>query len=204
MKIIAIGRNYINHAKELNNPLPEKPIFFIKPETSLLRNNQSFYYPDFSSNIHYEVEMVVKISKVGKNIDRKFANRYYEEIGIGIDFTARDLQDECKKKGLPWEIAKGFDFSAPLGNSFINKTNFDDIQNINFSLQKNENVVQIGNTKNMIFPIDVLIEYVSRFMTLKIGDLIFTGTPEGVGPINIGDRLIAKIENQIMLDFEIK
>lgn len=204
MKIIAIGRNYINHAKELNNPVPEKPVIFMKPDSALLRNNDPFYYPDFSKNIHYEVELVVRICKVGKHIEKRYANRYYEEIGIGIDFTARDLQDDFKKKGLPWEIAKGFDFSAPLSNNFVPKSNFADVQNINFSLQKNGEIVQIGNSANMIFSIDDIIEYVSKFFTLKIGDLIFTGTPEGVGPVQIGDRLTAKIENEILLDFEIK
>jgi len=204
MKIIAIGRNYINHAKELNNPVPEKPVFFTKPDTALLRNNQPFYYPDFSKNIHYEVELVVKICKVGKHIEKRFANRYYNEIGIGIDFTARDLQDDCKKKGLPWEIAKAFDFSAPVGNTFLPVTQFENVQDINFSLEINNQIVQIGNSKNMIFSIDEIIEYVSKFMTLKIGDLIFTGTPEGVGPVKIEDRLISRIENQILLDFEIK
>jgi len=204
MKIIAIGRNYINHAKELNNAVPESPVFFLKPDTAILRNNDPFYYPDFSKNIHYEVELVYRINKVGKHIEKQFANRYYEEIGIGIDFTARDLQDECKKKGLPWEIAKGFDYSAPLSNNFISISKFEDTNNINFSLQINDKIVQNGNSKNMIFPIDEIIEYVSKFMTLKIGDLIFTGTPEGVGPVKIGDRLTAKIENEILLDFEIK
>lgn len=204
MKIIAIGRNYIDHAKELNNPVPEKPVFFCKPDSAILRNNDPFYYPDFSKNIHYEVELVFKISKVGKHIEKQFAHRYYNEIGIGIDFTARDLQDECKKKGLPWEIAKGFDYSAPLSNNFINKSKFENVQDINFSLQKNGEIVQLGNSKNMIFSIDAIIEYVSKFMTLKIGDLIFTGTPEGVGPVQIGDRLTAKIEDEVLLDFEIK
>ena len=203
MKIIAIGRNYIEHAKELNNPVPKEPMFFAKPDTAILRNNAVFYYPDFSKNIHYEAEIVLKISKVGKNIEQKFANRYYDELGIGIDFTARDLQDICKAKGKPWEIAKAFDGSAPLG-TFLHKSKFEQMGNINFSLDINDQRVQTGNTKDMIFSFDELIAYVSRFFTLKIGDLIFTGTPAGVGAINVGDRLKASIEDELLLDFEVK
>ncbi len=203
MKIIAIGRNYIEHAKELNNPVPKEPMFFTKPDTAILRNNAAFYYPDFSKNIHYEAEIVLRISKVGKNIEEKFANRYYDQLGIGIDFTARDLQDICKAKGKPWEIAKAFDGSAPLG-TFLSKSKFDKMDDINFSLDINDQRVQTGNTKDMIFSFDELIAYVSKFFTLKIGDFIFTGTPAGVGAINVGDRLKASIEGELLLDFEIK
>ncbi len=203
MKILAIGRNYIDHAKELNNPVPKKPVIFSKPETSLLKNNNPFYYPDFTKDLHYEAEIVVKINKLGKNISEKFANRYYNEIGIGIDFTARDLQSELKQKGLPWDLAKGFDNSAPISN-FINISDIKDISKLSFSLDINNKTVQEGNTKDMIFSIDKIIAFVSQYFTLKIGDLIFTGTPKGVGPINIGDKLIAKIEGKEMLNFEIK
>ncbi|MDY6800101.1 MAG: fumarylacetoacetate hydrolase family protein [Bacteroidota bacterium] len=203
MKIIAIGRNYIDHAKELNNPLPKEPIFFMMPETALLRKNQPFFYPDFSSDIHYEVEIVIKINRLGKNIAPEFAHRYYSEIGLGIDFTARDLQKKCKEQGLPWEIAKSFDGAAPISH-FLQLEKFGDVNNINFWLDLNGNIVQKGNTKDMIFPVNQLIAYVSKFSTLKIGDLLFTGTPAGVGPVKIGDRLKAYIENEKMLDFVIK
>ncbi len=202
MKIICIGRNYIEHAKELNNKVPEKPMFFLKPETSLLLKNRPFYYPDFSKDIHYETEIVIKINKLGKHIDEKFAHRYYSEIGLGIDFTARDLQQNCKKNGHPWEIAKAFEHSAPLSETFINKTELPD--NINFKLELNGNTVQNGNTKNMIFSVDKIISYISQFFTLKIGDLIFTGTPAGVGAVKIGDNLKGYIEDKLMFDFEVK
>jgi 2-keto-4-pentenoate hydratase/2-oxohepta-3-ene-1,7-dioic acid hydratase in catechol pathway len=203
MKIICIGRNYIEHAKELNNPLPSKPMFFMKPESALLQKNQPFFYPEFSNNIHYETEIVLKIKKVGKHIQEKFAHTYFDEIGIGIDLTARDIQDICKAKGHPWEIAKAFDGSAPLGK-FINKNDFKDINNFNFSLKVNGELKQKGNTKNMIFSFDKIIAYVSQFVTLKIGDLIFTGTPEGVGPIKLEDHFEAFIEGKKILDFKIK
>ncbi len=203
MKIIAIGRNYIEHAKELNNPVPKEPMFFMKPETALIRNNKPFFYPDFSKNVHYEAEIVVKICRLGKNIETRFAHRYYDELALGIDFTARDLQAECKEKGKPWEKAKAFDGSAPISD-FVNKAQFADIQNINFSLDLNGKQVQAGNTKDMIFSIDQLISYVSKFVTLKIGDLLFTGTPSGVGQVKINDRLIGKIEDKIVLDFLVK
>ncbi|MCD4679727.1 MAG: fumarylacetoacetate hydrolase family protein [Bacteroidales bacterium] len=203
MKIICIGRNYVDHAKELNNPLPEKPVFFFKPETSLVRRNRPFFYPDFSEEIHYETELVLKISKLGKNIQEKFAATYYDEIGIGIDFTARDIQRDCKKKGLPWEIAKAFDNSSPIG-IFIPVTEFKDTKNINFHLQLNDKVVQNGNSGDMIFSFEAIIAYVSRFITLKNGDLIYTGTPAGVGPVKIGDKLEAYIEDKKLLSFFIK
>lgn len=203
MKIIAIGRNYIEHAKELNNPVPEVPMYFMKPETSIVRNNKPFFYPDFSNDVHYETEIVVKISRLGKNIETRFANRYYDEIGLGIDFTARDLQQKCKEKGQPWEIAKAFDGAAPI-SEFVSKTKYTDLSNLNFSLELNNTTVQAGNTKNMIFDIDSLISYVSKFVTLKIGDLLFTGTPSGVGAVKKGDHLLGKIENEVFLDFYVK
>jgi len=203
MKIIAIGRNYTDHAKELNNPVPKEPIFFLMPDTALLRNNQPFFYPDFSTDIHFEVEIVVKFDRLGKNIAQKFASRYYHEIGIGIDFTARDLQKKCKEKGLPWEISKSFDGAAPI-SKFVSLDQFDNINNINFRLEINGQVVQQANTSEMIFNIDELISHVSKYMMIKIGDLLYTGTPAGVGPVKIGDRLTAYIENEKMLDFIIK
>ncbi len=203
MKIIAIGRNYIDHAKELKNPVPTEPVVFLMPETALIRKNQAFFYPSFSKDVHYEVELVVKINRLGKNIAEKFAHRYYDEIGIGIDFTARDVQTELKKKGLPWEKAKAFDGAAPLGE-FVNKQQLKDVNNIDFSLSKNNEIVQQGNSKDMIFSIDAIIAYVSKYFTLKIGDLIFTGTPAGVGPVAIGDHLSAKIGEDELLKVFIK
>ncbi len=203
MKIIAIGRNYVDHAKELNNAVPTKPVFFMKPETALLQKNRPFYYPDFSNDIHYEAEIVVKINKIGRYIEEEFAHRYYDEIGIGIDFTARDLQQKQKEKGLPWEVAKAFDHSAPIG-SFVNLSNYTNIQDIHFSLDINGERVQNGHTKDMLFSVDKIIAYISQFVSLKIGDLIFTGTPAGVGKIKIGDVLEASIEEQNLLKFEIK
>lgn len=203
MKIICIGRNYIEHAHELNNPVPETPVFFLKPDTSIIKNNRPFYYPDFSKDIQYETELVVKINRLGKTIAQKFAHRYYDEIGLGIDFTARDLQSRCKEKGLPWEIAKAFEGSAPI-SKFVNKDRFTNVQQINFRLDLNGETVQSGNTKDMIFSVDRIIEYVSRFFTLRTGDLIFTGTPAGVGPVKINDRLQAYLEDELMLDFLIK
>ena len=203
MKIIAIGRNYINHAKELNNPIPDTPIFFMKPESCIVQHNRPFFYPDFSSDIQYEVELVIKINRLGKNISEKFAHRYYNEIALGIDFTARDLQNKAKEKGLPWEIAKAFDGAAPI-SEFIPKNDFNDINNLIFSLNLNNTIVQSGNSKDMIFSIDKIIAYISKFLTLKIGDLIFTGTPEGVGSVSINDRLEGYIEDKKMLDFYVK
>jgi len=203
MKIICIGRNYIDHAKELNNPVPEKPVFFMKPDTALLLKHNPFFYPDFSNNVHYETELVVKIDRNGRNIEERFAHKYYSEIGIGIDFTARDLQAEAKKKGLPWEIAKAFDQSAPLGN-FLPKSRFDDLNNINFSLKINGELRQQGNSQDMIFTFDAIIAYVSQFVTLRTGDLIFTGTPKGVGPTKIDDHFEAFIEEEKLLEFNVK
>ncbi len=204
MKIICIGRNYAKHAKELNNPLPQEPVFFLKPDTALLPKKQPFFIPNFSNDIHYEAEVVVKINRVGKNIQEKFASKYYEEIGLGIDFTARDLQQACKKEGLPWEKAKAFDSSAPVGQKFIPIAQIADLNSLNFSLMINGEERQVGNTGDMIFSIDAIIAYISQFITLKIGDLIFTGTPEGVGPIKINDHLEGFIEQEKVLDLKIK
>ncbi len=203
MKIICIGRNYIAHAKELKNPVPEKPVFFLKPDTALLRSGKPFFYPDFTKELHYETELVLKVCKNGRHIAEDFAHKYYDQIGIGIDFTARDLQGECKRKGLPWEIAKAFDHSAPIGQ-FIGTDSLPDRNNIRFSLKINGETRQEGNSKDMIFSFDRIISYVSRFITLRIGDYIFTGTPEGVGPVQTGDRFEAFIEGKIMLEFEVK
>ncbi len=202
MKIICIGRNYAEHAKEMKSELPKEPVFFFKPDVAILRGNR-FYIPEFSNEIHYEVELVVKINKVGKYIDEKFAHTYYNEIGLGIDFTARDIQRECKAKGLPWEKAKAFENSAVLSKEFIPKLELD-LNNINFSLQLNQDTVQQGNSSQMIFTIDQIIAYISKFVTLKIGDLIYTGTPSGVGAVKIGDKLDGYIGEQKMFNIEIR
>lgn len=187
MKIICIGRNYVDHAKELDNPVPKKPMIFMKPASALLVNNKPFYYPEFTKNLHYEVELVIKIGKNGRYVQPEFASEYISEIGLGIDFTARDLQDECKAKGHPWEIAKGFDNSAVISSFIdIDKVNR---QAIEFELLKNGEKVQHGNSKDMIFPFEDIIVYVSQFFKLQMGDLIYTGTPAGVGAVKIGDRL---------------
>ncbi len=188
MKIICIGRNYADHAKEMNSNVPEVPMFFMKADISLLRPGTPFFYPSFSNDIHYECEVVVKIDRVGKNIAERFAHKYYSEIGLGIDFTARDLQAECKKKGHPWEIAKSFEGSAAICKEFISVEGID-VNKLSFSMTQNGKTVQEGSTDSMIFSIDQLISYISKFMTLKKGDLIYTGTPAGVGPIAIGDEL---------------
>lgn len=203
MKIIAIGRNYAEHIEELKNERPSAPVVFLKPDTAILKNNAPFYHPDFSENIHHEVELVLKVSKEGKHIQKKFAPRYFDEIGIGIDFTARDLQDKCKAKGLPWEIAKAFNGSAPVGE-FLPVSEFKNFADINFHLHINGELRQKGNTSMMLFDFSVIIEYVSQFFTLKKGDLIFTGTPAGVSKVSVGDRLEAFIEDQKLLDFEVK
>jgi len=203
MKIICIGRNYIDHAKELNNPVPSKPIFFMKPDSALVIRNRPFFYPDFSSNVHHELEVVIKINRLGRSIEKKYASRYFSEIGLGIDFTARDMQDECRKNGLPWEISKGFDYSAPV-SKFLSVENFTDVHNLDFHLDINGNRVQTGNTSDMIFSFEDIISYVSKFVTLKTGDLIYTGTPAGVGSVKVGDRLTAYIGDIKMLDFPVK
>lgn len=203
MKILCIGRNYEEHAKELKNPLPAEPVIFSKPDTALLRNNDPFFIPDFAESFHHEVEIVVRINRLGKNIEEQFANRYYDEIGLGIDFTARDLQDKLKSKGLPWEKCKAFDSSAVISN-FVSKEKFQDLNNLNFHLDINGETRQKGNTRDMIFNIDQLISHVSKYFTLKIGDFIYTGTPSGVGPVKIGDRLQGYIEEENFFDFQVK
>ena len=203
MKIICIGRNYLDHAKELGNKIPKSPLFFLKPDTAIQPKGHPFFIPDFSNNIHFEVELVVKISKNGKNIDEKFAHKYYDEIGIGIDFTARDIQEDCKKNGLPWEKAKGFDGSAQISNEFINKKSLK-LEDINFSLNLNNSLMQKGNSKNMIFSFDQIISYISKYYTLRAGDLIYTGTPSGVGKVEIGDNLSCFINGRKMLKVNIK
>lgn len=201
MKVIAVGRNYIEHAKELNNPVPSKPVIFLKPDTAVLKNNRDFYYPEFSKDIHYEVELVVQICKEGKHVDEKFASNYYDKIGLGIDFTARDIQNQHKEKGLPWELAKAFDHSAPISNLFP-KEKYS--KNIHFSLEVNKVKVQEGNTADMIFSVEKLISFISQYITLRKGDLLFTGTPAGVGPITIGDHLQGYLEGERVLDFHIR
>ena len=203
MKIICIGRNYIDHAKELNNTVPDEPVFFMKPETALLRNNEPFYLPDFSDEIQYEIELVVKINKVGKHIAKEFAQRYYDEIGLGIDFTARDVQRILKEKGLPWEKAKAFDYSAVISSSFVKKNEIN-LNKIDFSLVLDKEEVQHGNSGNMIFDFDSVISYISKFVTLKIGDLIFTGTPSGVGKVVEGNNLQGFLNSLQMFDFDVK
>ncbi len=203
MKILCIGRNYAEHIAELHNERPSEPVLFMKPDTALLRENEAFYYPEFSKEIHHEVELVLKINKMGKNIEAKFAHKYYDEIGIGIDFTARDVQNKLKAKGLPWEKAKAFNGSAPI-SGFVPKTKFQDLQNLNFHLAINGETKQQGNTSMMLWNFDEIIAEVSKYFTLKTGDLIFTGTPAGVGEVKIGDVLSAYIEQEKFLEFEIK
>ncbi|HWV72590.1 MAG TPA: fumarylacetoacetate hydrolase family protein [Pseudosphingobacterium sp.] len=203
MKIIAIGRNYAAHAQELYNPIPENPVIFLKPDTAILKDNKDFYHPDFSEDIHHEIEIVLRVCKEGKHVNPKFASSYYDAVGLGIDFTARDIQSQHKQKGLPWELAKAFDHSAPISN-FIAKNEFPNLYNIDFSLKKNQQIVQQGNTKNILFSFESIITFVSRYITLRKGDLIFTGTPEGVGPVSIGDHLEGFIEDKKLLDFKIK
>jgi len=204
MRIFAIGRNYVEHIQELNNERPDEPVIFSKPDTALLRNNDPFYYPPFSNDIHHEVELVMRICKEGKNIEEKFASKYFDAIGIGIDFTARDLQQKAKEKGLPWDIAKGFNSSAPLGEKFIPVSQFKNLKDINFSLEVDGALKQKGNTSLMLFSFEYIISYLSKFFTLKTGDLIFTVTPKGVGPVAIGNKLSAKIEDEKLLEFEVR
>jgi 2-keto-4-pentenoate hydratase/2-oxohepta-3-ene-1,7-dioic acid hydratase in catechol pathway len=204
MRIFAIGRNYVEHIEELKNEKPSDPVIFTKPDTALLKNNSPFYYPDFSQDVHHEVELVLRICREGKNIEEKFAHKYYDAIGVGIDFTARDLQQKLKEKGLPWDIAKGFNGSAPISDKFIPVANFKDVKNINFSLQVDGEFKQRGNTSLMLFNFDYIILYLSRFFTLKTGDLIFTGTPKGVSPVKVGNVLSAYIEDEKLLEFEVK
>ncbi len=204
MKIIAVGRNYAEHAKELNNPVPTtKPVIFMKPDTALLKDNKPFYHPDFSDDIHHELEIVLKICKEGKHISEKFAANYFDEIALGIDFTARDIQQKHKEKGLPWELAKGFDGSAPISN-FLAKADFADLYNLSFKLDVNGQTRQNGNTKDLLFSFEFIIAFVSKYITLKKGDLIYTGTPAGVAKVNIGDRLEGYLEDKKLLDFYVK
>lgn len=200
MKLICIGRNYSEHAKELGNEIPEKPVIFMKPDTAVLKGND-FYIPEFSNDVHYELEVILKISKGGKYIQKENAHKHYDEIGLGIDFTARDLQSELKSKGLPWELAKGFDGSAVI-SSFFNKNDYN-LENLNFSLLKNKEKVQNGNTKNMMFSFDDIIAFVSQYFTLRVGDIIFTGTPEGVGKVNENDILEGYLEERKVLDLRV-
>ncbi len=201
MKIFCVGRNYSEHAKELGNNVPGNPVIFLKPDTAILKNNLPFFMPDFSQNIQHEVELVIRINKLGKKIEERFAKNYYNEIGLGIDFTARDLQNDLKSKGLPWELAKAFDNSAPLGDFVsLNKLS----NPINFSLKKNGKTVQQGNASEMIFGFDKIISFISQYFTLKIGDLIYTGTPAGVSEVKIGDKLEGYIEDQLMLNCNVK
>ena len=203
MKIICIGRNYADHIKELANERPTDPVVFIKPDSAVLPKEQDFYIPDFSNDLHYEVEVLVKIKKVGKHIDPEFAHTYYDEIGLGIDFTARDLQAQLKEKGLPWEKAKGFDGAAVIGE-WRTKTTYDDLNDLEFSLKKNDKTVQVGNTGLMLWKIDELIAYVSKFFMLKKGDIIFTGTPAGVGRIQANDYLTGLLQGEELFTVNIK
>jgi acylpyruvate hydrolase len=204
MRIFAIGRNYVEHIQELNNERPDEPVVFTKPDTAILKNNAPFYLPDFSKDIHHEVELVLRVCKEGKNIEEKFAHKYYDAIGVGIDFTARDLQQKAKEKGLPWDIAKGFNGSAPISDRFIPVSELKDLKNINFSLQIDGQLKQTGNTSLMLFSFDYIIAYLSKFFTLRTGDLIFTGTPKGVAAVKAGNVLSAYIENEKLLEFEVK
>ncbi len=203
MKILCIGRNYVDHIKELNNETPDEPVIFTKPDTALLLNNKPFYFPDYTKEIHHELEIILRICKEGKSVEEKFASTYYDAIGVGIDFTARDLQQKAKAKGLPWALAKGFNGSAPI-SKFVPKEKFGDMKNINFKLELNDQPVQQGNTGLMIYSFESIIAYISKFITLKKGDIIFTGTPKGVGPVKIGDHLKGYLESDVLLDFEVK
>lgn len=203
MKIICIGLNYRQHAQEMGWELPKEPVVFLKPDSALLRNNKPFFLPDFSENIHYEVEVVIKISKLGKGIAAKYACRYYDDVTLGIDITARDIQSRNSKAGLPWELSKGFDGAAPVGR-FVPVSSIGNINDIDFSLKINEKLVQKSNTSDLIFGVDEIIEYVSRFFTLKTGDLIFTGTPAGVGQLKKNDNLVAYLGDKPLLDFMIR
>ena len=203
MKIICVGRNYTDHIKELENNKPKEPVLFLKPDSSIILNNKPFYIPDFSQNIHYELEVIIKISRIGKHIQEKFSHKYYDFIGLGIDFTARDLQSDLKSKGLPWEKSKAFDGSCFI-SKWINKSEFNDVNNLNFKLNKNGKTVQKTNSKLMLWKIDELISYISTFFTLKIGDVIFTGTPAGVGKVSIGDNLEGFIEDNKIFNLNIK
>lgn len=204
MKIICIGRNYVAHIQELNNEVPDEPVFFMKPDSSLLRNNDPFFIPDWTNDVHHEVELVLRVSRLGKGIEKRFAHRYYDAVGLGIDFTARDVQNQLKAKGLPWEKAKAFDRAAVIGNEYMPVDSFGDLKDISFRLDINGKTVQNGNSGLMIYDFDTIISYVSRFVTLKIGDLIYTGTPVGVGPVKPGDLLAGYLGEKEMFRFKIK
>lgn len=203
MKIICIGRNYTDHIAELENEKPSDPVVFLKPDTSILLKKQPFFIPDFSNDVHHEVEVLIRINRIGKYIDKKFAHKYYEEIGLGIDFTARDLQSQLKSKGLPWEKAKSFDGAAVVGN-WVSKEEFENLNDLNFHLEKNGDKVQIGNTSHMLWKIDEIIAYVSKYFTLKIGDIIFTGTPAGVSKVEANDELVGYLENKQLFSIRVK
>lgn len=203
MKVLAIGRNYADHIAELNNERPDEPVVFTKPDTAILKNNAPFYYPDYTKEIHHEVEVILKVCKEGRYVSPKFADRYYDEIGLGIDFTARDLQNKAREKGLPWDLAKGFNGSAPISN-FVPKSDFENLQDIDFSLKVNGELKQQGNTSLMLWNFNEIICYISQFITLRKGDIIFTGTPKGVGEVKIGDRLEGFIGDKEFLNFEVK
>lgn len=204
MKIICIGKNYLEHIREMEGKIPEEPIFFLKPDTALLRNNDPFYIPEWTGNLHHEVELVLRICRLGKNIEMKFAHRYYDAISLGIDFTARDVQSELMRKGLPWEKAKAFDYSAAISSKFFPLNSFPELHKIRFKLDVNNQTVQQATSELMIFGFDEIISHISKFMTLKIGDLIYTGTPAGVGPVKIGDKLEGYLEDEKMFDFRIR
>ncbi|MFD0963042.1 fumarylacetoacetate hydrolase family protein [Pseudofulvibacter geojedonensis] len=203
MKIICIGRNYTDHIAELENEKPSDPVVFLKPDTSILLKKQPFFIPDFSNDVHHEVEVLVRINRIGKYIDEKFAHKYYEEVGLGIDFTARDLQSQLKSKGLPWEKAKSFDGAAVIGN-WVSKSEFENLNDLNFHLEKNGDKVQVGNTSHMLWKIDEIIAYVSKYFTLKIGDIIFTGTPAGVSKVEANDELVGYLENKQLFSIRVK
>ncbi|HXA01640.1 MAG TPA: fumarylacetoacetate hydrolase family protein [Cytophagaceae bacterium] len=203
MKILAVGKNYLDHIKEMNSDRPEEPVIFSKPDTALLMNNSVFYLPDFSNNVQFEAELILRICKEGKNIEEKFAHKYFDGIGFGIDFTARDLQQKAKEKGNPWTLAKGFNGSAPV-SEFLPLSTFPDIHNISFSLQVNGVIRQNGNSKMMLFDFGKIISYISKFITLKKGDIIFTGTPEGVDKVSMGDKLAGFIEQNKILEIEVR
>ena len=203
MKLICIGRNYAQHISELKNEKPTEPVIFLKPDTAILLKKQPFFIPDFSDEVHHEVEVLVKINRVGKHIDSKFAHKYYDQIGLGIDFTARDLQKKLKDKGLPWEKSKAFDGSAVVGK-WVSKSNFDDLDNLPFSLHKNNTIVQSSTTNDMLWNIDEIIAYVSQFFTLKIGDIIFTGTPSGVSRVQPDDSLKGFIGEEEFFSIKVK
>jgi 2-keto-4-pentenoate hydratase/2-oxohepta-3-ene-1,7-dioic acid hydratase in catechol pathway len=202
MKIICIGRNYADHAKEMKSAVPTEPLYFLKPDTAILREGD-FYYPHFTKDLHFECELIVKIDRVGKHIDKTFAHKYYSEFSLGIDFTARDIQEQCKANGLPWEKAKAFDSSAAISNTWVDKNSID-LESAEFKFYQNNELKQTGHPRDFIFSIDEIIAYVSQFMTLKTGDLIFTGTPAGVGPVQIGDVLRGELNEKPFFEFQVK